>query len=153
MLKLDNSQQYCLISKVWQWFLKFPTLMPRYLLLFFFPMCTFILWSFPNLSWSKDLSPPVLFLSFFTVYVQFLNCMIFIHCLSFTQYWTLVLIRMHFFLTRSSQGLYWVFHKGTISLQYLKAQKFLLELTADNVCQVFLKINAHFRKYFQAFHS
>ena len=92
-------------------------------------------------------------LSFFTVYVQFLNCMIFIHCLSFTQYWTLVLIRMHFFLTRSSQGLYWVFHKGTISLQYLKAQKFLLELTADNVCQVFLKINAHFRKYFQAFHS
>ena len=92
-------------------------------------------------------------LSFFTVYVQFLNCMIFIHCLSFTQYWTLVLIRMHFFLTRSSQGLYWVFHKGTISLQYLKAQKFLLELTADNVCQVFLKINAHFRKHFQAFHS
>lgn len=88
---------------------------------------------------------------FFTVYVQVLNCMIFIHCLSFTQYWTLVLIRMHFFLTRSSQGLYCFIKNYFIAIP--ESTKISSRVNSGECLPSVLKKYAHFRKYFQAFHS
>ena len=88
---------------------------------------------------------------FFTVYVQFLNCMIFIPCSSFTQYWTLVLIRMHFFLTRSSQGLYCFIKNYFIAIP--ESTKISSRVNSGECLPTILKKYAHSRKYFQAFHS
>ena len=73
-------------------------------------------------------------MSFFTVFVQLLNCMVFIHCLSFTQYWTLLLIRMHFFLTRNCQGLYWVFHKELFHCSTWKHKNFFSPRVNSREC-------------------
>ena len=76
----------------------------------------------------------------------------FIHCLSFTQYWTLVLIRMHFFLTRNCQGLYWVFHKELFHCSTWKHRNFFSPRVNSWECLAnVLKKICSFQKIFPRF--